>query len=229
MLLVNLISLAFTTNSPLFPPTTNFALIVIDMQNKFSASGSPAGIAEAVATVEHMRKYAASGRAHVFYTQHGYLNGTTCDGHHEYKRHNDARNDTTECELDTVGTRGFALIDELSPLASEPVIRKEQFDAFFATSLHAMLQERAVDTVVLVGWMTNVCVAGTARGAFARDYRVVVLSDATGTADGPGTQAATLRTIDEIVADVMPAARFRREMERALTAGPTNRGWWWWW
>jgi ureidoacrylate peracid hydrolase len=199
-----------------FPASSSFALIVVDMQNTFASSGTPSGIGEATKTIEAMRRHAASGRSFVFYTQHGYLNGTSCDGHTEYKRFNDARNDTTQCARDTRGTAEWALVSELSPQSDEPVIQKEQYDAFFATDLHASLQERGVNTVVLVGWETDVCVEGTARGAFARDYRVVVLSDATGTSDGAGIQQSALRIMEKIVADVVPAAVFREALARTL-------------
>jgi ureidoacrylate peracid hydrolase len=77
------------------------------------------------------------------------------------------------------GSWDAALVGELAPRPGDVVLDKTRYSAFFATDLHAQLQARGVDTVVICGVTTNVCVEGTARDAFAHDYRVVVCSDAT--------------------------------------------------
>jgi ureidoacrylate peracid hydrolase len=59
---------------------------------------------------------------------------------------------------------------------------KHRHSAFVGTSLDEILRERGCRTVVLGGVATNVCVEGTAREAFDRDYHVVVVDDATGAA-----------------------------------------------
>ena len=135
----------------------SFALLVIDMQNAFAANKPAAMVAQVNESIALFRGYSNTGKAHVFFTQHGYLNGTTCDGHREYQRHWAARGDPDDCLATVVGEPGWELIPSIAaPLSVEPVIRKEVYDAFFEGTLHAQLQQRGVDTVVLSGWETNV-------------------------------------------------------------------------
>lgn len=58
-------------------------------------------------------------------------------------------------------------------------IVKRRFSAFFATELALFLREQAVDTVLICGVKTNVCVRATAQDAFANGFEVVVVKDAT--------------------------------------------------
>merc|ERR1712137_1054826 len=154
-------------------------------------------------TIAAMRKLEHTGRAHVMYTQHGYLNGSHCDNNNEFLRFYKQRNMPTQCEKLVVGTHGWDLIEALSPSPTEVVIHKEAYDAFHATELHSRLQERGVNTVVIAGWDTNVCCESTARSAFAYNYRVVFLSDGTGTDMGEDLREATLKNMQLIVAEVM--------------------------
>ncbi len=71
------------------------------------------------------------------------------------------------------------IVDAVAPLPGETVVAKTRYSAFFGTSLAADLAAAGIDTVVLAGVTTNVCVEGTARDAFAHDLRVVVCEDAT--------------------------------------------------
>jgi len=52
----------------------------------------------------------------------------------------------------------------------EYVVEKRRYNAFHATDLEHLLKTYGVDTVVLVGAATNVCVHYTAQGAHERDY-----------------------------------------------------------
>nr|WP_306224331.1 cysteine hydrolase [Bosea sp. REN20] len=59
-----------------------------------------------------------------------------------------------------------------------PVFDKPVYSAFAGTKLPAFLAERRVDTLVLSGAETDVCVLSTALGAVDHGYRVIVASDA---------------------------------------------------
>ena len=77
------------------------------------------------------------------------------------------------------GTPGARTDAVLRPWKAEPVLPKHAFDGFFATPLEALLKEAKVDTLVLTGVCTDICVQHTAASAFFRGYRVLVPSDAT--------------------------------------------------
>ena len=75
------------------------------------------------------------------------------------------------------GTWGAQVIDELKPQEGDFVVRKRRYSAFFGTDLDLLLRELGVDTLILTGLVTNVCVQHTAADAFFRGYKVVVVSD----------------------------------------------------
>lgn len=53
--------------------------------------------------------------------------------------------------------------------------------SFTGTGLDSWLRERDIDTVVITGYMTQMCCDTTARQAFHAGFSVEFLSDATGT------------------------------------------------
>ena len=99
------------------------------------------------------------------------------------------------------GTADAALLPELAPRDGERIIDKTRFSAFQATGLEEHLAGLGVDTVVLCGFTTNVCVDSTARDAFARDLRLVVAADACASTH-PDLHDASLRTIELCMGDV---------------------------
>ena len=75
------------------------------------------------------------------------------------------------------GTWGGEVIDELKPVETDYVIPKRRYSAFFATGLDLLLRELGVDTIVLTGLVTNVCIQHTAADAFFRGYKILVPQD----------------------------------------------------
>lgn len=78
------------------------------------------------------------------------------------------------------GEAGHDIIPELRPTASEPVIDKPGKGAFWATDLHAILQNRGVRQLVVTGVTTEVCVNTTVREANDRGYDCLVPEDCVG-------------------------------------------------
>jgi nicotinamidase-related amidase len=75
------------------------------------------------------------------------------------------------------GERGHDIIPALAPRPGEPVVDKPGKGAFFATDLHAILGNRGVETLIVGGVTTEVCVHTTVREANDRGYRCVVAAD----------------------------------------------------
>ena len=61
-------------------------------------------------------------------------------------------------------------------------LEKPRFGAFHGTDLELILRSRGIDSVIISGIHTTVCVDTTAREADMRDFRVFFLSDGTSTA-----------------------------------------------
>jgi len=75
------------------------------------------------------------------------------------------------------GEAGTRIIDELAPIAGEPIIDKAGFSGFYRTQLDALLQERGITHLVLMGITSQCCVASTLRAAVDHGYFPLVLED----------------------------------------------------
>jgi len=75
------------------------------------------------------------------------------------------------------GERGHDIIDALAPRKGEPVIDKPGKGAFYATDLGPMLHLRGIETLIVCGVTTEVCVHTTVREANDRGYKCLVPGD----------------------------------------------------
>jgi len=76
------------------------------------------------------------------------------------------------------GTWGSEFIDELKPEKGEYIVQKRRHSAFAHTDLDLYLREENIDTVVVTGCWTNVCVRSSASDALYYAYKVITLADA---------------------------------------------------
>ena len=75
------------------------------------------------------------------------------------------------------GEYGHDIIPELYPIDGEPIIDKPGKGAFYQTDLDLMLRNRGVETLLVAGVTTEVCVHTTIREGNDRGYRCVALAD----------------------------------------------------
>lgn len=75
------------------------------------------------------------------------------------------------------GEAGHDIIPELYPKAGEPVIDKPGKGAFYQTDLELMLKNRGIETLLVCGVTTEVCVNTTVREANDRGFRCIVIGD----------------------------------------------------
>lgn len=75
------------------------------------------------------------------------------------------------------GEPGHDIIEALYPRPGEPIIDKPGKGSFWATDLHAILQNRGIENLIVCGVTTEVCVHTTVREANDRGYRCLVPGD----------------------------------------------------
>ncbi len=76
------------------------------------------------------------------------------------------------------GTWGSDFVPALKPEGDEYIVKKRRHSGFAYTDLDLFLREENIDTVVVTGTWTNVCVRSTATDALSMAYRVISLEDA---------------------------------------------------
>ncbi len=77
------------------------------------------------------------------------------------------------------GQEGCEFKDAVLPVQGEQIIDKHTNSAFIGTALEEKLRAKGVDTIVIVGVITNNSVEATARMAGNLGFRTLVVADAT--------------------------------------------------
>jgi nicotinamidase-related amidase len=94
-----------------------------------------------------------------------------------YVRHNEPDSDLA------YGADGWQIADAIAPRAGERIFEKTFNSAFHQTKLKAYLDEKGVDTLVLVGLQTEYCIDATLKSAFDLGYQIIVPEDCNSTVD----------------------------------------------
>jgi biuret amidohydrolase len=167
------------------------ALLIIDMQRDFL---EPGGFGEMLGndvsqlrrTIEPNRKLLGAWREAglvVIHTREGHRPDLADLPEAKRVRGHGAKTIGDEGPMGRILVRGEAghdIIPELYPRPGEPVIDKPGKGAFFATDLHAILQNRGIERLVVTGVTTEVCVNTTVREANDRGYDCLVVADCVG-------------------------------------------------
>jgi nicotinamidase-related amidase len=100
-----------------------------------------------------------------------------------------------------------SLWHDLAVADGDPVVAKTAHSAFFPgrSPLPDLLAERDIDTVVVTGTVTNVCVEGTVRDASTLGYRVILVADGCA-AMRDRDHNATLHVVYRSYGDVRPTS-----------------------
>jgi len=190
----------------------NPALVVVDMQNDFCRVGAALEVPDARATIgahHRLLEVFRRKRQPVVYTKFltfqqpvllwewspQALPDTKCcwKGH---KRYYPDLGREVECT---------DVIEELAPEPGDPVIEKYCYGAFHGTPLAQTLQFLKVETLVVTGTVTQICVEETARQAFHHGYPTTMVSDAV-SSFAPDLHAATLKNFASKFGWVMTSA-----------------------
>lgn len=183
-------------------------LMIIDLQNY--SSNPECGIAEmisnqypdvadhyipsigqAVANTQSLIAAFRQAQREVIYTRHGALLPDSRDMIlRRQRRDTDAVHQTERPALWSKGSFEHNILQVLQPQQGELVIDKNASSPFNGTGIDQLLRNLNLDTLVMVGMATDMCVETTARDAADRGYNVVVVEDATATFFAEHHQAA---------------------------------------
>jgi nicotinamidase-related amidase len=177
--------------SPLGVDFARAALVIIDMQRDFlepGGFGAALGndVSLLMAAVEPCRRILAGAREAgllVIHTREGHRPDLSDAPPAKVARGAPDKRIGAEGPMGRILIRGEAghdIIPELSPLSDEPVIDKPGKGAFYQTDLELMLRNAGIETLLVCGVTTEVCVHTTVREANDRGYRCLVLGDACG-------------------------------------------------
>lgn len=193
------------------------ALVVVDMQNDFchpdGALGKMGQATEMMAkAAEPLRRLIAAARAAgvgVIFIQNTQNKWTKSQpflarrvGYTE-----------SVCEENTWGADFFGV----EPGPGDAVVTKHRYSAMLDTDLELLLRSRKLQTVILTGVQTNVCVESTARDAYMKDFYVVVASDCTGTTSDEEHEAS-LKNVERYLGTVTDSKTLIEEWSKVGAA-----------
>ncbi|RKY69266.1 MAG: hypothetical protein DRP97_05510 [Candidatus Latescibacterota bacterium] len=198
------------------------ALLVIDMQRGFLDKGSVMEVPQGREIIPNIRQLVEAGRKRgvsVIFTQFVYspkVPNLIGELHPEHKPMplggRPGFRKPSNCCLE--GDSSTEVVADLAPMENEPVVQKHGYDAFFATDLEPTLRSRGVQTLVVTGVMTDICVLATVNSAVHREYRVLVVRDAVATL-WPEVQQITLDLIERAYGRVVSTTEILKQMAEA--------------
>ncbi|MDQ0425897.1 cysteine hydrolase family protein [Cellulomonas iranensis] len=188
-------------------PTSRFApgtaaVVVVDVQNDFC---DPAGacaqrgsdVAGAVAMVPRLERFLDAARAAgvlVVFIQTTH-DATTNSPAWLARRGDPVPGAPTPVATCATGTWG-ADFYRVAPQPGEPVVVKHRYSAFAGTNLDVVLRSAGVDSLLLTGVSTNVCVESTLRDGLFAEYRVTLVEDCAASFEAEA-HAATVANVEQ--------------------------------
>jgi ureidoacrylate peracid hydrolase len=182
------------------------AFLVIDMQNAFVAPGAPIEVPAARAIVAPINRLAAELRRRgvtlVWVAHENRADGRDWAGFFDAFVAPGRRAEAAAALA--AGSRLQQLWPQLDVKSGDLRVAKNRYSAVLKNPLENLLRERGIDTLLIAGTKTNVCVECTARDAMMLDFKVVLLSDCTA-ALSDEEQRATLENVIQQFGDVRTA------------------------
>jgi nicotinamidase-related amidase len=149
---------------------SKLALLLIDVINAFDFEGSEGLVRAATAATPHIR--ALAERARGAGVPVVYVNDNFGQWRSDFK--------STIAGCTRAEAPGREVSAALAPEPDDYFVLKPGHSGFYCTALELLLDELEVETLILAGFATNICVLHTAIDAHMRKYRVLVPADTAG-------------------------------------------------
>jgi nicotinamidase-related amidase len=191
------------------PERSKIALLLIDVINPMSFPGSSGLVRNATRAAPHIA--ALKQRARRARVPTIYVNDN-------FGRWRSDLRATLENALDE-SSPGRAVAKVLAPDDADYFVLKPKRSAFYGTSLDLLLSYLGAETLVLVGFATDMCIQSTAHDAFLRDFRIVIARDCVA-AEAPAVDKKALASMErQLRAEVRFGARIDfRELRKGKRA-----------
>jgi len=155
---------------------SNSVLIIVDAQREYAEGKLPlSGIDDAVAEIATLLTRARAAGTPIIHVVH-----------------QSPKNRPIFAE----GSPMTEIFPSLTPRPGETVISKQLPNSFAGTSLDAALQKLARKDLIVVGFMTHMCVSATVRSALDHGYRSTVVANCCATRDLPDGSGGTITAAD---------------------------------
>lgn len=184
------------------------ALIVIDMQNAFMLPGVAfveiKTAPEIVGNINRLASALRTAGGTVVWIVTTYTDEVSADWSTYYKLSTPANGERRSAAL-IEGTEGHKIWKDLEVVEGDPVIEKTKFSALVqgSSELHAFLQSKGIDTLLITGCLTDVCCESTARDGMMLNYKIIMVTDANA-ADTDADHNAALCAVYSTFGDIMP-------------------------
>jgi len=166
------------------------ALIVVDMQNDFVREGAPMELSLCRAVIPNAKliidgchergipvvylKVIAGPKESLIWTWSPTLvPEVKCCWKNHRRSYQDVKGEAEVTDI----------VEELSPKPGDYIVEKYSYGGFYETNLHSILLACHVSDLIVMGCATPFCVDDTVSEAFNRQYKVFLVSDATGSFD----------------------------------------------
>lgn len=141
------------------------ALVVVDLQNDYFKGGNweLVGTEQVAENASKLLKYARNNEMPIIHVRHEFP--------------------TDDAPFFKPNTKGAEIHSSVKNLDSEPVVLKHQINSFRETNLKELLDLNEVDSILICGAMSHMCIDGLTRAANDFGYKCIVAHDACATLD----------------------------------------------
>ena len=159
------------------------ALIIIDLQNDFVRQGAPMEVEDARTSLNKISQLVIAARKKeipIVYTKFvtGPQKTLIWDWSPQIGAFGACRRGLERSYEDVNGMRLCSdIVDEIKPDNKDYIVEKYGYSAFKNTNLRDILSSEGITSLIVVGTVTQICVADTVHDAFSLGYKVLVVSD----------------------------------------------------
>jgi ureidoacrylate peracid hydrolase len=198
---------------------TRTAHLIVDLQNGFMEPGAPVEVPVARAIVPNVNQISAAVRAHGgrnIFLRMTVDAGSRVSWSNWFRHLHTPESATSLTQAFTRGAHYWQLWPTLTVTDRDLTVDKFRFGAFVpgASSLHEILQEHAIDTLIITGTLSNCCCESTARDAMQMNYKIIFVADANA-ALTDAAHNATLENMAFLFGDVMSTAELIQSIEQS--------------